>query len=166
MLSRGSVSIALSCSSPFSQAQHDLQLPLHNQRPAPDNLPLPIHDDDDVIGIVPLGHEIIMPIPAGFVDIAYGGEDTEHVEEAGGVIGALQGADGVGFWEGGGDGGGNKGGEEEGPAGGGGSGVGAGWGPHWGRGWGFYVVEVVGRLEGMEEVKKRVRERERQSIGL
>lgn len=109
----------------------DSQFPLHNKAPTPHHLSLPITHHNDIIGVIPPGHELIMSIPRLLIYVPNRGEYAQYVEEAGAVVGALEWADGVFRWEGGGDGGGDEGWEEERAEGGGGGGGRAGGrGPH------------------------------------
>ena len=61
-----------------------------------------------------LFHLIEAQLEVGLRDFAHGCEDAQDIEETGGVVAAMQRADGVGFGEGSGDGGRDEGGGEEG----------------------------------------------------
>lgn len=93
------------------------QFPLHNHSPGPDHLPRGIADDQDVVLVPFLGHPVVPLRPRFLGDVAHGRQDAQHVEDAGGVVGALQRAHCIFFGEGRGDKGGNEGGGEEGAVG-------------------------------------------------
>ena len=95
------------------------QFPLNNDTSRAYHLSLPVADYQDVILIASLGHPIVSLRPRFLGNVANTGEDSEDVEHASFVVGALERAHGVFLWERRGYGGRDKGRREEGAVGGG-----------------------------------------------
>lgn len=90
-----------------------IQFPLHDHSSRPHNLALPITNHQDMVLVLLLGHPTESLVPCLLRDVANVRQHAQHIEDAGFVVGALEGPDCVLGRKGGNDVGGDEGGGEE-----------------------------------------------------